>query len=97
MFEAQETAINSSLKKRGHLIKGLYSIPSLLVASRKHLYKETICSVLAKKPAKKFNICFILNKYPGIKISSLKYSITISFNTLNNLSSNDALDNILNK
>ena len=39
----------------------------------------------------------ILNKHPGAKISSPKYSITIPFNAPDNLLSDDAPDNILNK
>ena len=96
MSETQETAVDSSLKKRGRPVKGLYSAPSSLVASRKHLHRETIRSVLAKKPTKKFNMRFIFNKHPGVKISSPKYSITVSSNALNNLLSDDALDNLLN-
>jgi hypothetical protein len=94
MFEAQETAVDSSLKKRGRPAKGLHSAPSSLVASRKHLRRETIRSVLAKKPAKKFNMRSILNKYPGAKISGLKYSIAVPSDAPDNLPSDDALDNI---
>ena len=39
----------------------------------------------------------ILNKHPSAKISGLKYSITIPFNTLDNLLSNNTLDDIFNK
>jgi hypothetical protein len=97
MSEAQETAIDSSLKKRGRPVKGAYSISSLLVASWKHPCRETIRSVLVKKPAKKFDIRSILNKHPSAKISGPKYSIAIPSNTLDNLPSNNALDNIPNK
>jgi hypothetical protein len=97
MSKAQETAVDSSPKKRGRPAKGPHSTPSLSVASRKHLRRETIRSVLAKKPAKKFDMRSILNKHPGVKISGPKYSITIPSNALNNLSNNNALDDILNK
>ena len=40
---------------------------------------------------------FILNKHSGAKISNLKYSITIPFNTLNNLFNNNTLNNLFNK
>jgi hypothetical protein len=40
---------------------------------------------------------FILDKYPSVKISSLKYSITIPFNALDNLFSDNTLDDIPNK
>jgi hypothetical protein len=40
---------------------------------------------------------FILDKYPGAKISGLKYSIAIPFNALDNLPSDNALNNISNK
>jgi hypothetical protein len=85
MSETQGIAVNSSLKKRGRPVKGPYSAPTLLVASQKHLHRETLRSVLAKKPAKKINIRSILDKYPGAKISSPKYSITVPFNALDNL------------
>ena len=97
MSKAQETAVDSSLKKRGRPAKGPHSVPSSLVASRKHLRRETICSVLAKKPAKKFNMRSILDKYPGVKISGPKYSIAIPSNAPDDLPSDDALDDIPDK
>jgi hypothetical protein len=97
MSEAQETAIDSSLKKRGRLAKGLHSAPSLLVALRKHPRRETIRSVLAKNPTKKFDMRSILNKHPSAKISSPKYSIAVPFNALDDLLGDDALDDIPNK
>jgi hypothetical protein len=39
----------------------------------------------------------ILNKHPSVKISGLKYSIAVPSNTLDNLLSNNALNDILNK
>jgi hypothetical protein len=97
MSEAQETTVDSSLKKRGRPVKGPYSVPSLLVASQKHLRREIIYSILAKKPTKKFDMRFILNKHPGVKISGPKYSIAVPSNALDDLPSDDALDDILNK
>jgi hypothetical protein len=97
MSKAQETAVDSSLKKRGRPIKGPHSASSLLVVLRKHLHRETICSVLAKNPAKKFDMRSILDKYPGAKISGLKYSIAIPSNALNDLPGDDASDDIPNE
>ena len=97
MSKTQETTVDSSLKKRGRPVKGLHSIPSSLVASRKHPRRETIRSVLAKKPAKKFNMRSILDKHPGAKISGPKYSITVSSNAPDDLPGDDALDDIPNK
>jgi hypothetical protein len=97
MSEAQETAIDSSLKKRGRPVKGPHSAPSLPVALRKHPRRETIRSVLAKNPAKKFNMRSILDKHPGAKISGLKYSIAVPSNALDDLPGDDAPDDIPNK
>ena len=97
MSETQETAVDSSPKKRGRPAKGPHSAPSSPAASRKHPRRETICSVLAKKPAKKFDMRSILDKHPSAKISSPKYSVAVPFDALNDLPGDNAPDNIPNE
>jgi hypothetical protein len=94
MSEAQETAVDSSLKKRGRPAKGAHSAPSSPVASRKHPRRETICSILAKKPAKKFDMRSILDKHPSAKISGPKYSVAVPSDALDDLPGDDAPDDI---